>query len=167
MTVYETDVPGVGKKFELETRSGERLIVLIHHDGKREVYRRSQEGADSERLFGLSDSDARTFGSIMEGAHFQPVDLDEVEVPLGGAIIEWIEVDEESPLVGATLEEADVRSRTGVSILAIQRDEETFPNPRPSREIQLGDILVSLGTREELSTLHDLVTDGSVSDETG
>lgn len=159
MTVYETDVPGVGKKFELETRSGERLVVLIHHDGKREVYRRPEADADSERLFGLSDSDARTFGSIIEGAHFQPVDLDEIEVPLGGAIIEWIEVDEQSPLAGKTLEEADLRSRTGVSIIAIQRGEETIPNPGPSREIRSGDILVSLGTREEQSELETLITE--------
>lgn len=159
MTVYETDVPGVGKKFELETRSGERLIVLIHHDGKREVYRQPEEGADSERLFGLSDSDARTFGSIMEGAHFQPVDLDEVEVPLGGAIIEWIEVDEESSIAGETLAEADLRAQTGVSIIAVQRGEETFPNPGPSHEIRPGDILVALGTREEISELDDRVTE--------
>lgn len=157
MTVYETDVPGVGKKFELETRSGERLIILIHHDGKREVYRRPEEGADSEHLFSLSDSDARTFGSIMEGAHFQPVDLDEVEVPLGSAIIEWVEVGTESPLADQTLAEADIRSRTGVSVMAIQRDEETIPNPEPDQQIRPGDILVSLGTREELSELDDIV----------
>jgi TrkA domain protein len=158
MTVYEAEVPGVGKKFELETRSGERLIVLIHHDGKREVYRRPEEGADSERLFGLSDSDARTFGSIIEGAHFQPVDLDEVQVPLGEAIIEWVEVGERSPVAGTTLGEADLRSQTGASVIAIQRGEETLPNPEPSQELRSDDILVSLGTREEQSKLEALVT---------
>lgn len=158
MTVYEADVPGVGKKFELETRSGERLVVLIHHDGKREVYRQPDEDADSERLFALSDSDARTFGSIMEGAHFQPVDLDEVEVPLGGSIIEWVDVDEESTLAHKTLAEADIRSETGVSIIAIQRGEETYPNPDRSHEIQPNDILVALGTRAEIAELDALVT---------
>lgn len=159
MTVYEADVPGVGKKFELETRSGERLIILIHHDGKREVYRRPEEGADSERLFGLSDSDARTFGSIMEGAHFQPVDLDEVAVPIGEAIIEWIDIEQQSPIVGKTLAEADLRSRTGASVIAIQRGEETLPNPEPSQKIRSEDILVSLGTREEQSKLEELITE--------
>lgn len=159
MTVYEAEVPGVGKKFELETRSGERLIVLIHHDGKREVYRRPEEGADSERLFGLSDSDARTFGSIIEGAHFQPVDLDEVQVPLGEAIIEWVEVGERSPVAGKTLGEADLRSQTGASVIAIQRGEETLPNPEPSQQLRSDDILVSLGTREEQSKLEALVTE--------
>lgn len=159
MTVYEAEVPSVGKKFELETRSGERLIALIHHDGKREVYRRPEEGADSERLFGLSDSDARTFGSIIEGAHFQPVDLDEVQVPLGEAIIEWVEVGEQSPMAGKTLGEADLRSQTGVSVIAIQRGEETLPNPEPSQKLRSDDILVSLGTREEQSKLEALVAE--------
>ncbi|MFP4629067.1 MAG: potassium transporter TrkA, partial [Halobacteriales archaeon] len=85
MTIYETDVPGVGRKFELEIDGGARLVVLIHHDGKREVYRRPSEDEDSQKLFALDGKRARQLGSILEGAHFQPVETDDVEVPLGEA----------------------------------------------------------------------------------
>lgn len=157
MTVYETDLPGVGKKFEMELEDDARLVTVVHHDGKREVYWQDDPDADGDRLFTLTDSQARTFGSILEGSQFQPVDLDEVEVPLGEAFIEWVDVDPDSPLVGLSLETADIRQQTGVSVLAIQRGEETIANPEPSDRIEEDDILVVLGTRAEQSAFDGLL----------
>lgn len=158
MTIYETEVPGVGHKFELELDADRRLIVLVHHDGKREVYLRPEEDADSEKLFSLTGDAARKLGSILEGAYFQPVDLDDVTVPLGDAIIEWTEVGDDSTLVGETLDECRIRERTGVSVLAIQRGDETIPNPAADATIGADDVLVVLGTREEQQALEALVT---------
>jgi TrkA domain protein len=157
MTVYETDVPGVGKKFEVELGSDERLVVLLHHDGKREVFHKDDPDADAERLFTLSGQLAREVGAILQGAYFQPVETDEVEVPLGEAIIEWLDVTASSPLVDQTLAESGVRQETGASIVAIQRGSETVPNPGPEETIAAADILVTLGTRDELSALEALV----------
>lgn len=170
MTIYEADVPGVGKKFEVELDGDRRLIVLIHHDGKREVYLRPGENEDGEKLFSLSGRLARQVGSILEGAYFQPVDTEDVQVPLGEALIEWVNVRPPSSLVGRTLEEASIRQRTGASVIAIQRGDETIPNPDPDDTIQSGDILISIGTRNELAALSDLVaggTDDGTDDGTG
>ena len=157
MTIYETEVPGVGHKFELDIDGDERLVVIIHHDGKRDVYRRPDPDADSEQLFSLTGKQARQLGSILAGSYFQPVELDEVKVPLGEAIIEWTEVDADSPIAGQTLVDANIRKRTGASVMAIQRGEETIPNPAPDTTITAGDLLVTLGSREEHSALLDLV----------
>ncbi|WP_227376332.1 cation:proton antiporter regulatory subunit [Haladaptatus halobius] len=158
MTVYEADVPGVGKKFEIDLDDENRLIILIHHDGRREVYHRLGEDADSEKLFSLTGKQARQVGSILEGAYFQPVELDEVTVPLGDAIIEWTEIPSASDIVGKTLQSLNLRHRTGVSVIAIQRGEETVPNPNPEETIQTDDILVTIGTRDEQAVLSELVT---------
>lgn len=157
MTVYETDVPGVGHKFELELEGEERLVVVLHHDGKREVYLRPGPDQDSQRLFGLSGKQARQLGSILEGAYFQPVEMSETRVPLGEAIIEWVDVEAASALVGASLREADLRERTGVSVIAIQRGEETLSNPDPQTVLQSGDILVAIGQRSEQAALAELL----------
>ncbi|QLG61505.1 cation:proton antiporter regulatory subunit [Halorarum salinum] len=161
MTIYEAEVPGVGHKFELELDGDERLIVLIHHDGKREVYLRPGPNEDSEKLFGLTGKRARQLGSILEGAYFQPVEMDDIQVPLGESIIEWVEIGEDSPVVGETLQEANVRNRTGVSVVAIQRGEETIANPKPDVTIEAGDTLVSLGTREEQQAFAELLRENA------
>ncbi len=158
MTIYETEVPGVGHKFELELDGKARLVVIVHHDGKREVYRRPDPDADSEKLFSLSGKQARQLGSILEGAYFQPVDLEEVSVPLGEAIIEWVEVPEGAPIAEQTLADASIRQQTGVSVMAIQRGEETLSNPDPDERIHHGDVLVTLGTRAEQGELDALLT---------
>lgn len=157
MTVYETEVPGVGHKFELELDGSQRLVVVIHHDGKREVYLRPDEGADSQRLFGLTGKQARQFGSILEGAYFQPVEMDDIQVPLGEAIIEWVELQEGSEIVGRTLRDARIRERTGVSVIAIQRGPDTIANPKADTVVEGGDMLVTLGTREEQRALDSLL----------
>ena len=160
MTVYEADIPGVGRKFEIELDGdggGERLVVLLHHDGRREVFRRPGPEADSEKLFDLDARTARRLGSILTGTNFETVDVSELEVPLGGAIIEWWEVEADSSLSGATLGEAHVRRETGVSVIAIQRGEETVPNPDSGFRIEPGDVLVTLGTRQEQAAFEDLV----------
>jgi len=156
MTVYETDLPGVGHKFELELDGDRRLVVLIHHDGKRELYLRPDADSDSEKLFSLDDQRARQLGSILEGAHFQPIETDDIEVPLGEAIIEWTDVDDDSPLVGQTIATTEIRERTGASVIAVQRGEETIANPGPETTVEAGDLLVTLGTRDEQHAVDEI-----------
>ncbi len=162
MVIYETEVPGVGKRFEVETGGGERLVVIVHHDGKREIYRRPDPDADAEKLFDLSSSQAREIATVLEGADFQPLDLDDADIPLGEAIMEWIEVPEDSPLSGETLEEAQIGKRTGVTIAAIQRGDETIASPGADSVISQGDILVIIGSRSDQQAFQSLVETGSI-----
>lgn len=165
MTIYETDIPGVGRKFEVDLDGNEQLVIIIHHDGKREVYHRSSPDVDSEKLFALSGKRAREVGSILQGAYFQPVETDDIEVPLGEAIIEWNDVGEESPLASQSLRDARIRQQAGVSVIAIQRSSQTIANPKPEFEIEAGDILVTLGTREEQNALEQLLATDQSPDE--
>lgn len=149
MTVYETDVPGVGRKFEIDLAGEARAVVLLHHDGRVEVFRRETPDDDSEKVFDLTSRQANHLGSILEGAYFESVDTDDLAVPLGDAIIEWVDIDADSPVAGRTLAEADLRAVSGVSVIAVQRGPDTIPNPEPDYQVEPGDILVTLGTREQ------------------
>ncbi|MFB6170593.1 MAG: cation:proton antiporter regulatory subunit [Haloarculaceae archaeon] len=157
MGVFQTDVPGVGRKFELELSGGASLVVVVHHDGRCELFHRESEAADGQKILDLTSDQANKLGSILEGAYFESVAVDELTVPLGDAIIEWVEVTEESPLAEATLREANIREETGVSVIAVQREEETIPNPDPDFAFEPGDLVVAVGTREEQNRLQNLV----------
>jgi TrkA domain protein len=157
MSVYETDIPGVGRKFELELRGDSRVVVVVHHDGRCELFYREDTETDGQKILDLTRDEANKLGAILEGAYFESVDVDELTVPLGDAIIEWIDVPDDSQLVGKALGESNVRRETGVSIIAIQRDDETVSNPDPDFDIEAGDLLVAIGTREEHAALKTLV----------
>jgi TrkA domain protein len=160
MTVYETDIPGVGRKFEVELGGDERAVVVHHHDGRREVFRRADPDADSEQVFDLTATEARQLGSILTGAHFESVDAGDLSVPLGDAIIEWVELAEDSPVAGRELADTNVRVETGVSVIAVQRGPDTIANPGGGVVLEPGDLLVALGTREEHEALETLVRGG-------
>lgn len=168
MTVYETDIPGVGRKFEVELAGGERAVVVIHHDGRREVFRRPDPDADSEKVFDLTSQQARNLGSILEGAYFETVDTDDLTLPLGDAFLEWVEVGPDCPLSGRTLGETGVRRRTGVSVIAVQRGGDTVANPDADFRVETGDILVTIGTREQQGRLDTLADpDAELDEEAG
>lgn len=157
MTIYETDIPGVGHKFELELDDGSRAVVLVHHDGRREIFHRPDPDADSEKLFDLESGQARDLAAMLQGTGFETVDVASLDVPLGDAIIEWVTVPSDSPLAGETLGDCDIRNETGASVIAVQRGEETIPNPDRDFVVEADDILVSLGSRREQAALEDLV----------
>lgn len=155
MTVYESEIPGVGRKFELELDDGKRLVVLVHHDGRREIFRRPSPEADSEKVVDLSAEESRRLATLLQGATFETVDVADLEVPLEGAIIEWLTVGDGSTFVGRTLGESDLRRETGASVIAIQRGDRTLPNPDPEERLEAGDVLVAIGTRAELAELDE------------
>jgi trk system potassium uptake protein TrkA len=81
---------------------------------------------------------------------------------LAGEFIEEIPIGEKHSLfelkafdfmLGKTLRELDIRRRFGVSVLAIKRGENLIVNPMGDEKILPGDILVVLGTTEQLSTM--------------
>lgn len=69
----------------------------------------------------------------------------------------WYALPEGSPLTGMTLEEADLRYLTGVSLMAIRRvsgEEVDYPNGQTI--LQKGDRLLLVGEAEELAALEEL-----------
>ncbi|WP_226039107.1 TrkA C-terminal domain-containing protein [Natrinema sp. DC36] len=161
MTVYESDLPGVGKKFEVELENGERLVIVTHNTGKREVYLKADADADGDKLFEASDRLARKIGTILEGAYFQPVQADQVETMLSeDTYLEWYGVAEGAEVAGQSLAEANIRDRTGVSIVAIQRDDELISPPTPETVLTVGDTLVVTGDREGCAQFEELLGAG-------
>ncbi|GAB7010026.1 cation:proton antiporter regulatory subunit [Halorubrum trueperi] len=159
MTITESDLPGVGKKFEIELR-GDDMIVVIHNTGKREVFRRADPDADSEKVFEFSDDLARTIGSIIEGAYFQPVEPETQETTLpGGILLEWYELQPGSPLIGETLESADIGNRTGIAIVAIQRGDEVIDSPGAGTTLREADTLIGVGTPENCAAFEEILTE--------
>ena len=155
MTIYESELPGVGRKFEVDLPDGARAVVVVHHDGRREVFKRAAPDEDSAKVFDLDARTARQVAAALQGTGFETVDVNDLQAPLGAAIIEWVEVGPDSDLVGETIGDADLRAQTGVSILAIQRGEESIEHPDADTELLAGDILVGLGTREDHATLDE------------
>jgi K+:H+ antiporter subunit KhtT len=146
MDVVETRLPGIGSKFTLRLDTGGRLAVILHNDGKRELYYfRHTEDDEPRAVITLDDDEARQLGAVIGGAYERPKIVEELELALGELQIEWIPVPDDSPWIGRTLAEGGFRAATGITVIAILREPEPVTGAQPSDTIQRGDTLVTVG----------------------
>jgi TrkA domain protein len=146
----ETRLPGIGTKFVLPLEGGGRLTVILHNDGKRELYwfRRARD-EDPAAVITLDDDEARQLGAVIGGAYERPKIVEELEMALGELHIEWTNVPDSSPWIGKTLAEAGFRAKVGVTVIAILREPEPVSGARPDDVIQQGDTLVTVGKAKQ------------------
>jgi voltage-gated potassium channel len=69
--------------------------------------------------------------------------------------LEECTVRRDSTLSGNTVAEAEVRKHTGANVLAVRRrnEEGILTNPPSEMRFESGDVLIALGTRDQLSAL--------------
>src|SRR5881398_1644053 len=81
--VEETRLPGIGSKFTLRLDAGGRLAVILHNDGKRELYY-FRHAADEEprAVITLDDDEARQLGAVVGGAYERPKIVEDLEMAL-------------------------------------------------------------------------------------
>lgn len=70
---------------------------------------------------------------------------------LAGAEIGTFRVQEGSILEGEGLREGTIRARSGATVLVIRRGDEVVPNPDPVWELKRDDLVLLLGTPEQLA----------------
>jgi TrkA domain protein len=155
--VDETVLPGVGIRHEFTTSDGERVGVLVHRGGRRELLVYDQPDPDScSTPLHLSTDDARTLAELL-GASQVSEAVTAVQQQIEGLSIEWLEVSEQSAAIGATLAEGEYRTRTGTSIVAVLRGDLTIPAPGPDLALEVGDLVVAVGTTQGLTQLRSLL----------
>jgi TrkA domain protein len=155
--VTETQLPGVGVRYEFVTEEGDHVGVLSHRGGRREILvydRRDPDAATG--VLQLSAEDTRTLSELL-GASQVTVGIREAQQPIEGLAIDWLRIGPGSSFVGSTIGDGEFRTRTGVSIVAVVRGGTTVPAPGPDLRFEAGDVAVAVGTPEGLGQLRELL----------
>lgn len=158
--IHEVKLPGVGVRYEFETAERKRIGVISHRTGLREIYvSRPDDPDEFKRVLELSPDDARTLAELL-GATRVAEQLAELQQRIEGLVIDWLPIREDSSYAGRTIGDARIRTRTGVSVVAILRGEDAVPAPGPEERLDSGDYLVVVGTARGVEQVVELLRAG-------
>ncbi|MCG9968234.1 cation:proton antiporter regulatory subunit [Pelotomaculum terephthalicicum JT] len=162
--IRESDLPGIGRKFQINTISGDKLVIVVHDDGRREMHHFDDDDPDdSISMVMLNDAEARCVGGILGGMSYMPKALESVDMAFDEMVIEWYKLEPGIKSIGLTIGDLGIRKRTGASIIAIvNRDHSKIINPGPEQTIKEGATIVILGEREKVKACKRLLQLGSI-----
>ena len=76
---------------------------------------------------------------------------------------EEIEVHRDCPQAGLTIRELAIRRKTGAVVIAVRKPDGRFEiTPDPDERIEVGDVVIAIGTEPELRAIEDLFTTRTV-----
>lgn len=161
-TISEVFLPGVGRKFQVETLDGDRLVIVIHDDGTRELYHFTRKKLDRPAsVLRLTDGEARQIAGIVGGLTYVPRSLPMAEVILGDLVLEWFRIDPGAACIGRTIRDMHVRTETGASIVSIVEPDQTKrTNPEADTVLNEGATLIVAGDRKTINSLKHLLLEG-------
>lgn len=158
--IQETSLPGVGRRLDFTSEDGSRIGVIHHRTGRRELFICSAEDPDSVReSLSLSDDDSHTLAEALGGSTVIE-NLNSLQQQIEGLAIDWLTVGTGTPYAGKTIGDARIRTRTGVSVVAVIRGAQAFPAPGPEFAIKAEDTLVVVGTPEGIKSVDEILTTG-------
>ncbi len=160
--ILESKLPGVGHKFQIEATSGDKLTIVIHDDGRRELYHFTN-GTPSRvaSCVTLQDSEARQVAGIIGGLTYVPKALPTAEIVIDDLLLEWFEIPEGAYCIGKTIRDLMVRTVSGASIVSIIEDSgKKTINPEADTLLNEEATLIVAGDRKTVETLKHLLVHG-------
>jgi len=160
VNVEVTPLPGIGVRKDFALRNGRRVGVVTHRDGQIELILSKSDDPDACLAeLPLTPDEASALANLL-GAPQLVAQLNEEHKDLPGIHTRQIPVREESPFDGRTLGDTALRTRTGVSVVAVMRAGQAHPSPTPDFTLTAGDLLVTVGTSEGLDNAVKILTHG-------
>ncbi|MDQ4502586.1 cation:proton antiporter regulatory subunit [Sinomonas sp. ASV322] len=160
MNVDETELPGIGVRKDFMTQSGRRLGVVTHRDGHTELIVSTWDDPDTcQASIPLTGDEASALGNLL-GSQRIVMQLTEEHKEVPGIVTRQFSIVADSPYREQPMGKAAIRTRTGVSIVAIMREGEVLPSPGPDAILHIGDLLVAVGTQEGLDAAAAVLRNG-------
>ena len=160
--IHETRLPGIGVRYEFVTHEGDRIAVILHRSGRRDVIACEGDDADACReVLRLNEEEAHTLVEALGVSHVtEDAGAARLQLALGGLTIDWIELLESSPAAGRSIYEVEHDEPVDASLVAIIRGGGTIASPSSKFVLRPHDTVVLVGTWDGVGDLARLLTGG-------
>jgi monovalent cation:H+ antiporter-2, CPA2 family len=139
---------------------GAQEVIYPALEGGLEIVRHTllQLGFPLTEIYRYTDAVRRDHYSLQINTEEEHRLLHELIRAANNIEVEWFRIPEGSPLVGQSLAEANLRTRTGASVVAILRAGQLIANPKSITIFQPGDRIGMIGDEEEIRFAENLIT---------
>jgi TrkA domain protein len=151
MTLRSVNLPGVGTKYEFETDKGDTVAIFFTKTGTIQMYT-LQQGCRTPSAAEMTPMEARRLGNILTGAIIE-AESESVEIAFSALADLRITIHTyqiQKAIAGKTIEDLQIRTKTGVTVIAVSRKDTNIINPPPSFVFETGDAVVVIGETDQL-----------------
>jgi TrkA domain protein len=160
VNVEVTPLPGIGVRKDFALRDGRRIGVVTTRDGKLSLILSKADDPDATLAeLPLSVDEAGALANLL-GAPQLVEQLSKEHRDVPGIRTGRLGVAAGSPFDGRPLGATALRTRTGVSVVAVMRAGQVHPSPTPAFTLTAGDLLIVVGTTEGLDAAAKILRSG-------
>ncbi|MCE6999075.1 potassium transporter TrkA [Saccharothrix sp. S26] len=157
MNVEVTPLPGIGTRQDFTIRTGRRIGVITHRDGKVElIVSRPDDPDTTAASIPLGPQEAGTLAGLL-GAPQLVAQLREQQRDVSGVTTRQLPA---TAFASRALGDTALRTRTGASIVAVIRAGVVHPSPGPEFVFDHGDLAVVVGTAAGLDAAAGILAGG-------
>jgi TrkA domain protein len=157
MEVFETPLPGIGVRYEFMTGERERLGVITRRDGRRELLLYDRDDPDTCRVtIELTPEEAATMVELLGGSRVTER-LQDLRHEVEGLSIQWVTIASGTRMAGSTIADGEIRTRTGASVVAVIRGDQSIPGPGPDFRFDAGDVVLLMGSEPAVEAAERLL----------
>jgi TrkA domain protein len=158
MALRSLNLPGVGTKYEFETDMGDTVALFFTKTGKIQMYT-LQKGCRTPSAAEMTPVEARRLGNILTGAIIE-ADQESVEIAFSAladlrVTIHTFYIPE--VMAGKSIENLQIRAKTGVTVIAICRHDKNIINPPPAFVFEKGDAALVIGESDQIKKFEHVI----------
>jgi len=151
MSLRSLNLPGVGTKYEFETDKGDTVAIFFTKTGTIQMYT-LQKGCRTPSAAEMTPVEARRLGNILTGAI---IEADQESVEVAFSALADLRVTLHSFLIpktiaGRTIEDLQIRAKTGATVIAVCRHDRNIVNPPPTFVFESGDAALVIGESDQI-----------------
>jgi TrkA domain protein len=159
--IQETQLPGVGVRHDFVTKGGERLGMISHRTGRRDLLVYDRDDPDAcQVVVRLEEEDSHILADLL-GASQVTERLTKLQQSVEGLTIDWMPITSSWVSAGRMIKDTQLRAQTGVTIIAVVRNDQAIPTPGPDFQLQAGDTAVVIGTPQGIEQAFTLLQGNS------
>ena len=151
MALRSLNLPGVGTKYEFETEKGDTVAIFFTKTGLIQMYT-LQKGCRTPSAAEMTPVEARRLGNILTGAIIE-ADQESVEIAFSALADLRITIHTfyvPKSVTGKTIEDLQIRAKTGATIIAVCRNDKNIINPPPTFAFEAGDAALVIGESDQI-----------------